>query len=249
MASAAVPATVQPSTAGGLAYKCFARKFHADSPPVLYLLASGYHITGGYRLFFKTDGGFNWTLMETVPDVAPQMLTWYTASATTSQPILNGPDSVNITDAQGTHVVPVEPWDSTAATTTASAAAANPGTVRLATGDQIAYKVYARPYDQGGGPVLFFLATCSYPTGGWEIFFTSSGSLHWDLLERVPGLVNQLVTYYEASMTTAFGLAEHPASVAIRDAYGTQQVEVVPWFLDASEAAKSTPPPGPRLFV
>jgi hypothetical protein len=219
---------IQPSTAGGLLYKCFARTFEAGASPVLYLLASGVQPRGGYQLFFRSDRDFHWTLYERVPVVAPDLTTWYVASTTTGQQVLDPPASVDVTDAFGTHQVPVEAWDSAIAAG-AVAAAAEPGTVQPSFGLAIDYKVFSRPYDDASAPVLFLLASCYYMTGGWQIYFEGAGDAGWVLLEKVPDLVNFLITYYDASFTTAFGLVFPPQTAAIRDGWGTHRVAITPW--------------------
>ena len=219
---------IQPSTAEGLEYKCFARTFEEDASPVLYLLASGAHGRGDYQLFFRDDGSFRWTLLERVPSIAPELVTWYVAITTTGQPVLDPPATVQVTDGFGAHAVPVEPWNLLAAKA-AAAASSGAGTVQLSHGLGIDYKVFSRPYDQQGAPVLFLLASCYYMTGAWEIFFEGAGDKGWKLMERVPGIVNFLITYYGASFTTAFGLVFPPATAEITDGWGTRQVAITPW--------------------
>lgn len=220
---------IQPSTAGGLLYKCFARTFEGAGP-VLYLLASGVQPRGGYELFFRSDRDFRWTLYERVPVVAPDLTTWYVASTTIGQPVLEAPASVEVIDAFGTHSVQVEAWEpAVAAGAAASAETVQPGTVQPSHGLAIDYKAFSRPYDDAGAPVLFFLASCYYMTGGWRIHFEGAGDAGWVLLETVPDLVNFLITYYDASFTTAFGLVFPPKTAAIRDGWGTHQIAITPW--------------------
>ena len=100
------------------------------------------------------------------------------------------------------------------------------GVVRPATSRDIVYRAFGRPYAGGPGQVINLFASCSYPTGGWRIFFTGDGSGGYELMEQVPGIVNQLVTYYVASYTTAVGLATPVRSVKVTDASGEHSVPV-----------------------
>lgn len=102
------------------------------------------------------------------------------------------------------------------------------GQIQLSHGSAISYKVFARSFP-GTDPVLFLMATCYYPTGEWEIFFTGNGNFSWNLMEKVPGLVNHLVTYYVASWTSSFPMSNIPSSVTIVDAFGSHSVPVEPW--------------------
>jgi hypothetical protein len=107
--------------------------------------------------------------------------------------------------------------------------AGSPRDVRLSTGQGILYKAFKRPYGSpGNAPVLNLLASCSYPTGQWEIFFIPvyGDANKYQLMERVPGIVNQLLTYYVASYTSSFGLLELGDEVTIVDAHGEHTVKV-----------------------
>jgi hypothetical protein len=100
----------------------------------------------------------------------------------------------------------------------------------LSHGDAIEYKAYARTFGSGGPAVLSLIATCSYPTGGFTIFFGEGpGPDQFELLENVPGIVNELVTYYMASWTSGQPLVRPPTQVKIKDAWGEHRVEVKPW--------------------
>lgn len=113
--------------------------------------------------------------------------------------------------------------------------AAAPPEVRLATSSDIVYRAYARPYEGGPGQVISLFASCSYPTGQWQIFFEGTGDGAYRLMERVPGLVNYLITYYAASFTNGFGLATPVTSVVIEDARGRHTIPVEP-LTDESRA-------------
>jgi hypothetical protein len=110
--------------------------------------------------------------------------------------------------------------------TTAPAPAAT--TVRLATSGDIIYRAFSRPYAGSDAQVINLFASCSYPTGQWQIFFQGAGNGTYQLMERVPGIVNELITYYTASFTTGAGLATPVRSVEITDARGKHVVPVEP---------------------
>jgi len=101
----------------------------------------------------------------------------------------------------------------------------------LSHGDAIEYKAYARHFGvSGGAAVLSLIATCSYPTGGYSIYFEPGPGAHqFELLEKVPQISNDLVTYYMASWTSGQPLAQPPRHVRIRDARGEHHIEVKPW--------------------
>jgi hypothetical protein len=99
----------------------------------------------------------------------------------------------------------------------------------LSRGDGIEYKAYARAYEEGGA-VLSLIATCSYPIGGYSIFFEGrSATDEFELLEKAPQIAPQLVTYYVASWTSGQRLVKPPTHVEIRDAHGDHRVKVESW--------------------
>jgi hypothetical protein len=100
----------------------------------------------------------------------------------------------------------------------------------LSRGEAIEYKAFARSFGDGGA-VLSLIATCSYPTGGFTIFFQAeSGLAQFELMETPPhGPVPQLVTYYLASWTSGQRLVKPPTQVKIKDARGEHRVPVKPW--------------------
>jgi hypothetical protein len=101
-------------------------------------------------------------------------------------------------------------------------------TVRPATSGDIIYRAFSRPYVGSDAQVINLFASCSYPTGQWQIFFQGAGDGTYQLMERVPGIVNELVTYYVASFTTGAGLVAPAKSVEITDAHGKHVVPVEP---------------------
>lgn len=105
------------------------------------------------------------------------------------------------------------------------------GTIRLCTGQGIIYKAYKRPYAGGGANVLTLLASCSYPEGPWEIFFTPvyGDSSSYELMEKVPHIFYNLVTFYAASYCSHLGLPELKDSVVVIDSFGRHDVAVEPF--------------------
>src|SRR5271170_4875956 len=75
---------------------------------------------------------------------------------------------------------------------------------------------------------LYLLATCSYVTSGFTIFFEEDSG-DFNLMEQPPtGVFMNLVTYYAASWPTSGipGQREMPKHVTITDAYGDHKVHV-----------------------
>src|SRR5215470_7377182 len=101
----------------------------------------------------------------------------------------------------------------------------------LSHGSAIEYKAFARPFHKGSGEVLYLLATCSYGTPGFSLFFEAqSGLAQFELMETPPsGIVPQLVTYYIASWTNGQPLSQPPKHVKVRDAHGEHTVKVETW--------------------
>ncbi len=95
-----------------ISYKAYVRNFgtSTEDADVIYGLASAVYPTGGYELFFKQTYGGGWELWQNTPSKASQLVTYYVASGTSSQPLLEPPAEVQITDAQGTHSVTVQNW-------------------------------------------------------------------------------------------------------------------------------------------
>jgi hypothetical protein len=104
----------------------------------------------------------------------------------------------------------------------------NPGTIRLCTAQGLVYKAYKRLYSGGPAYTLSLFASGSYGDAPWEIFFTGveGQAATYNLMEKVPGMVYFLVTYYAASYCSGMGLVELGDTVTINDAYGSHQVPV-----------------------
>ncbi len=239
-----------PSMAQGLIYKVYARSFQSGAPPVLYVFASGYLFNSVSRIFLARQNGLAWTLLQETPGIIDNLLIYYEATATTSQPVLlQGATTVSITDGYGTHQVPIEPWNGTDVLNTPAPADYAEGataTTQLSRGGALSYLALSRPYDGPGTVALSLIATCYYPTGRWHIFFTSD-SAGYNLMETVPGLANQLVTYYVAGFSSGGGLMPM-RSVNITDGYGTHAIPVNPLTSETGDAP-SPSAQQPRLSV
>jgi hypothetical protein len=101
-----------PSHGSAIEYKAFARSFQGGSAAVLYLFATCYYGTPGYKIFFEAQSGLTeFVLLETTPQgIVPQLVTYYVADWTSSQPLASPPPQVKIKDAHGVHDVPVHRW-------------------------------------------------------------------------------------------------------------------------------------------
>lgn len=94
-----------------ISYKAYSRTFgSAGDGAVIYVVATAAYPIGGYDLFFRQDGGNKWSLWQSHPGPANQLVTYYIASGTTSQHLLDPPSELEIEDAYGTHTVPVQAW-------------------------------------------------------------------------------------------------------------------------------------------
>jgi len=98
--------------------------------------------------------------------------------------------------------------------------------VQPSTSADIEYRAYSRPYDDGTSEVLSLFASCSYGTGQWEVFFSGNGDGTYTLMEKVPKVTNQMITYYSASFTTGVGVETPGDSVVIRDKHGAHTVAI-----------------------
>ena len=105
----------------------------------------------------------------------------------------------------------------------------------LSHGVEIEYKAFARSFFQNAPQAAapYLVATCSYGSTGFTIFFEQgSDSGQFKLMEQPPtGIVNFLQTFYTASWPTQ-GVSfesELPRHVTIVDAQGEHKVEVKPW--------------------
>jgi hypothetical protein len=109
-----------------------------------------------------------------------------------------------------------------------------PPAPELCHGTAIEYKALTRPFlnKEKSDAVLYLIATCSYGTPGFTIFFEDEGSGNFRLMEQPPtGVVMELVSYYIATWPTKSIPAETqvPTHVTIVDAYGEHRVHVRPW--------------------
>ena len=104
----------------------------------------------------------------------------------------------------------------------------NHGQTRLATARNIVYKAFERLYAGGPGQVITLLASCSYQTSDWKIFFLTDGNGKYQLMEQMPRLPYNLITYYVADYTTGIGLEKPVSSVTIVDAQGEHEISVEP---------------------
>jgi hypothetical protein len=103
------------SQAIDIEYKAFTRSFlsGADTAAVLLLMASCWHTTNGFSLYFEKDGD-NYKLMEQPPTgIFLHLYTYYSASWPTQG--ISGeadqiPKQVTVTDARGAHSIAVHPW-------------------------------------------------------------------------------------------------------------------------------------------
>jgi hypothetical protein len=96
----------------------------------------------------------------------------------------------------------------------------------------IEYKAFVRSFtsDKKVG-TLCLMATCSYVTSGFTIYFEEdSGKMK--LMEQPPsGVFLNLVTYYSASWPAKGtpGQSKIPKQVTITDAYGDHKLHVKEW--------------------
>jgi hypothetical protein len=108
--SSPTPSTPTLSHGSDLEYRAFSRRFFPNQEAgVLLLTATCFYGSPGFSISFqKTASGFN--LVETVPTgIEPQLVTYYSASWSSSQQ--EGiTKHVTITDAAGSHRVPVKEW-------------------------------------------------------------------------------------------------------------------------------------------
>ncbi|MFY9937736.1 MAG: hypothetical protein WAK33_12730 [Silvibacterium sp.] len=121
---------------------------------------------------------------------------------------------------------------STTSTGTPPAPTPAPAAPNLCHGLQIEYKAFARPFTESKEVgTLYLLASCSYVTSGFTIFFEEDSG-NFKLMEQPPtGVFMNLVTYYAASWPTSGipGQREMPKHVTITDAYGDHKVHVKEW--------------------
>lgn len=103
---------------------------------------------------------------------------------------------------------------------------------QLSQGTAIEYKAFKRSFYAGEDGVLYLIATCSYGTPKFTLFFEEApGKNHFNLMEIPPeGIVPQIVTYYVASWTNGVSAAiKQLKDVTITDAHGEHTVNVQSW--------------------
>lgn len=102
----------------------------------------------------------------------------------------------------------------------------------LCNGIEIKYKAFARFFTVGANEAeLVLLASCYFPTPGFQIFFEPDGP-SFKLMQNNPtGIVVQLVAFYATTWPPypLEGLSQVPEFVTIVDAYGEHTVEVQRW--------------------
>lgn len=107
--AAAAGQAIRPCTAPDIVYRAFGRPYDGGRGQVINLFASCSYPTGAWHIFFQGDSGGTYTLMERPPGIAPQLVTYYTASFTPGAGLATPVKTVSIQDASGSHTVPVEP--------------------------------------------------------------------------------------------------------------------------------------------
>ena len=99
------------STASGLVYKAFRRPYGSGPVSVLNLYASGYYSNAPWEMSFQPVAGQTrrYQLMEKVPTFVYEITSYYTASYSSLVGLKDLGDTVVVVDAQGGHIIPVEP--------------------------------------------------------------------------------------------------------------------------------------------
>ncbi len=103
------------SQAIDIKYKAFTRSFstNADNAAVLFLVASCWHTTNGFSLYFEKDGE-NYNFMEQPPNgIFLNLHTYYSASWPALGISFEAdqiPKEVTISDARGAHSISVHHW-------------------------------------------------------------------------------------------------------------------------------------------
>ena len=99
---------IGPASARDIEYRAFTRDF-GDGTAVLSAVATSSYPVGPYEIFF--EGGVNdLRLMEKAPVIHFDLVTYQVASWTPGQPLVDTPTEITVTDAHGSHAVPVEAW-------------------------------------------------------------------------------------------------------------------------------------------
>ena len=106
---------------------------------------------------------------------------------------------------------------------------------RPATGQVIEYKAYARRFKRPGkapdAPVLYVVATMTYPDSGWRVILVEQEGAPeiWRLLDEEPAHSDGKRTYYIASGSSEHVVATIPKSVTVYDARGGRRIPVLRW--------------------
>jgi len=101
----------------------------------------------------------------------------------------------------------------------------------LSNAANLEYKAFARSfYQDSTAAVLVLVASCSFPTPGYTIFFQEDGGTFKLMQTNPTGIEPQLVAYGFASWpASSVGLSQHPSHVTIEDAKGQHKVRVEQW--------------------
>lgn len=110
---------------------------------------------------------------------------------------------------------------------------------RPATGDDIEYKAFARPFEHPGETdedprraVLYIFATLTKPDSGWNFLLVPQADDFdtWRLLEDDPSYRDGDRTFYSACGSSEHGVEKVPKTVRILTGTDTvARVSVVPW--------------------
>ncbi|MGH1386327.1 hypothetical protein [Kordia sp.] len=97
----------------------------------------------------------------------------------------------------------------------------------LAKANDIEYRAFKRPYVGGGSDVLIILANgWYYPTPEVKLYFESTGTNEFKLMQNNSSAGFFLATYHSAQWTSGAGLINLGASITVEDAYGKHTVKV-----------------------
>jgi hypothetical protein len=101
----------------------------------------------------------------------------------------------------------------------------------LSNGASLEYKAFARSFFQGSeGAVLLLVASCYFPSAGFQIFFQEDAGTFKLMQQNPTGIEPQIVTYTFASWPASSpGLSQQPSHVTIEDAHGQHKVRVEHW--------------------
>ena len=111
-----------------------------------------------------------------------------------------------------------------------------PDEFRLADGEAIEYKAFARHFEHPGddepnASVLYVVATLSKPDSGWTFLLVEQEGEPdlWRMFEDQPAHSDGDRRFYVACGTSEKELDDVPRSIRVIDAEGTTRVSVVPW--------------------